>query len=141
MQEVGESASGVVVTGDAFDRCDGAVNCFFVSPFACGTDPFLWRELQDAVSEALNRLTFRSGELTGSDRYQEVTEVDMEEALLANGLRAAPGAVVWLTENQSAAVEELMVELEASLAFEVVEWMLVDSLLRAERANRRGWQS
>ena len=73
--------------------------------------------------------------------YAEVSEVDMEEALNSVGLRAAPGAVVWLTEKQKSEVEVLMDEMETSLAFEVAEWMLVDSLLRAERANRRAWQS
>lgn len=134
----------MVVTGDAFDQCDGAVNSFFVSPFVCGTDPFLWRELQAAVSDSLIRLgavpSSGAAEM-GDDMYAEVSEVDMEEALNSVGLRAAPGAVVWLTEKQKSEVEVLMDEMETSLAFEVAEWMLVDSLLRAERANRRAWQS
>lgn len=144
LQEVDESASGVVVTGDAFDTCDGPVNSFFVSPFVCGTDPFLWRELHEAVCAALQLLTNMSTDQAEKDvgsMYEEVTEVETEEALQAVGLRAAPGALVWLTASQKAAVDELMVELEETLAFDVGEWFLVDSLLRAERANRKGWQS
>lgn len=144
LQEAGESAFGAVVASDAFDRCDGAVNTFFVNPFVCGTDPFLWQELQTAVADALTRLgsgPSRGAAESGNGKYAEVTEIEMEEALVSVGLRAAPGAVVWLTENQKAEVALLMADMQTSLAFEVTEWILVSSLLRAERANRRGWQS
>jgi hypothetical protein len=151
LQEVGKSVSGTVATGDVCDRCDGPLDCFFVNPFPYSTDPLLWRELNDAISEALCGLTGISSQPTGSSSdssnssprfvYEEVTEEQVEAALGQVGLRAVPGGVVWLTASQKCAVENLMVEMEETLAFDVMEWILVDALQRAERSNRRGWQS
>lgn len=131
----------MVVTGDACDRCDGPLCTFFVNPFALGTDPFLWRELHEAVCKALDRITGVGSTVDGESSYEEVDELQMEEAVQAVGLRFVPGSVLWLTVNQRYVIEELMVELEESMSFEVVEWMLVDSLQRAEKANRRAWNS
>lgn len=128
-------SGGVVASGTVFDRCTAEPDAFFVDPFAVGTDPLEWRALQDAVlQQLLSRQPAGGGELDAA----EVTEVAIEEALLALGIRAEAAVVVWLTAPQRAAVEVLMEELEETLAFEVVAWQLGDSLLRAVRANRRG---
>jgi hypothetical protein len=144
LQAVSQSASGSVVTEDVFDCCDGAVDTFFANPFVLGTDPCLWRELQAAVEAELAARAPVPGAARASASaaasYQDVTEADMEDALLALGLRAAASATVWLTAAQKRAVEGLMAELEDTLAFEVVAWQLADALARADRANRRGPQ-
>lgn len=137
MQEVNSPRSGgIVATGDVFDRGDAPLAAFFVNPFAVGTDPLQWRELQDAVLQRL--VAFQRGGADGDLDVGSVTDLAVEEALLAVGIRTQGGVLTWLTAAQRAAVDELMAEVEQTFEFEVTAWYLGDCLLRAERANRRG---
>lgn len=138
-QEVNNPRSGgIVAAGDVFDRGDAPLTAFFVNPFAIGTDPMQWRELQDAVLQRL--LAFQgSGAATDLD-VDSVTDLAVEEALLAVGVQTQGGVLTWLTAAQRSAVDELMEEVEQTFEFEVTAWYLADCLLRAERTNRRGGQ-
>lgn len=131
---------GIITAGDVFDRSDAPVTTFFVDPFPIGADPLRWRELQDAVLRHLLTSQSSSGTAAGARALDAdaVTELAVEEALLAVGVRTQGRVLTWLTAPQRAAVDAVMEELEETLAFEVTAWQLADCLLRAERANRRG---
>jgi hypothetical protein len=108
-----------VLQKDIFDK-PGVATRTFISPFALGCDPLVWRELQEAFENAK-----KGGELGD------------EEALLQLGLPAQGGAVVQLTEAQLGEVYVLMGVLEDTLDFSTVSWILGDCLVRAARANAR----
>jgi hypothetical protein len=104
---------------DVFDK-PGIATSTFISPFALGCDPLVWRELQEAFENAK-----KGGALSD------------EEALLQLGLPGLGAAVVQLTEPQLAEVHVLMGVLEETLDFSTVSWILGNCLVRAARANAR----
>jgi len=99
---------------DPFGRCTSSPDQLFVNPFACGVDPFMWRELQATAREQPD---------------------SPEDALLRRRVGVSPGTLHFLTAEQLVAAEALLVEMEKSLAFEVTAWLLGDAMLRASRSN------
>ena len=87
----------------------------FINPFACNVDPFLWRELQEAVASAS----------------------DPEEALQGAGVSCSASAVYYVTPSQHEALVVELEAMEASMNVELCAWLIADCLSRAQTANAK----